>query len=139
VTSDAEEELIPPPRDVAPAMRSLDASYGAVHIEAAYCVHRIRKVSFAPISYSFSRNASFDKRNISSEPILMKLKTDGLFRVQLSRNLACGEKMVLAPIDSKLQPLSRENIYKINKNVFKSGSDAQNGFSPALRGCFLIA
>ena len=39
------------------------------------------QVSFAPISYPFSRNASFDKRNISSKPILIKLKIDGLLKV----------------------------------------------------------
>jgi len=43
--------------------------------------NQVRKVSFAPISYCFSRNASFDDRNISTEPILIKLKIDGLFKV----------------------------------------------------------
>jgi len=43
--------------------------------------NQIRKVSSAPISYRFSRNASFDDRNISSKPILIKLKIDGLFKV----------------------------------------------------------
>jgi hypothetical protein len=39
---------------------------------------QIRKVSFAQISYSFSRNAPFDVRNVSSEVILLKVKIDGV-------------------------------------------------------------
>jgi len=51
--------------------------YGAVHLEAAYIVHQIRKVKFSRISYPFSRNAPFHARNISSEAILLKVKIDG--------------------------------------------------------------
>ena len=40
---------------------------------------QIRKVSFAQISYSFSRNALFDVRNVSSEAILLKSKLTELF------------------------------------------------------------
>ena len=52
-----------------------------MHLVTTYCVqpnyNQNRKVNFARISYSFSRNASFDARNISSEAILLKLKIDG--------------------------------------------------------------
>jgi len=51
--------------------------YGAVHLEAAYIVHQIRKVKFSRIFYPFSRNAPFHARNISSEAILLKVKIDG--------------------------------------------------------------
>ena len=50
--------------------------YGAVHLEATYIVHQIRKVKFSQISYPFSRNAPFHARNISSEAILLKVKID---------------------------------------------------------------
>ena len=55
--------------------------YGAVHLVTTYCVqpnyNQNRKVNFARISYSFSRNASFDAKNISSEAILLNVKIDG--------------------------------------------------------------
>ena len=51
--------------------------YGAVHLEATYIVHQIRKVKFSQISYPFSRNALFHARNISSEAILLNVKIDG--------------------------------------------------------------
>jgi hypothetical protein len=51
--------------------------YGAVHLEAAYIVHQIRKVKISWISYPFSRNAPFHARNISSEAILLQVKIDG--------------------------------------------------------------
>jgi hypothetical protein len=35
-------------------------------------------MSFAQISYSFSRNAPFNVRNVSSEAILLKVKIDGV-------------------------------------------------------------
>jgi hypothetical protein len=88
-----------------------------VHLEATYGVHQIRQVSFAPISYCFSRNASFDERNISSEPILIKLKIDGLFKVLLPSKLAGREKPILSPIDSILQALSKENVLKTEPNA----------------------
>jgi hypothetical protein len=37
-----------------------------------------------------------------------------------------GEKQNLVPINSNLQVLSMKNVTKIHKNVFKSGSDAEN-------------
>jgi hypothetical protein len=40
--------------------------------------------------------------------------------------LAGGEKLNLAPINSNLQVLSGENVTKIYKKVFKTGSDAEN-------------
>ena len=107
-------------------VKSLHFTYGAVHLEAAYGVHQIKQVSFAPISYRFSRNVSFDERNISSEPILIKLKIDGLFKVWLPSKLAGGEKPILSPIDSILQALSKENVIKIHKNVLKTEPNAEN-------------
>jgi len=98
-------------------VKSLHFTYGAVHLEAAYGVHQIKQVSFAPISYRFSRNVSFDERNISSEPILIKLKIDGLFKVLLPSKLAGREKPILSPIDSILQALSKENVLKTEPNA----------------------
>jgi len=72
-------------------VKSLHFTYGAVHLEAAYGVHQIKQVSFAPISYRFSRNVSFDERNISSEPILIKLKIDGLLRFDFHPNWWVGK------------------------------------------------
>ena len=88
--------------------------------------NQIRKVSSAPISYHFSRNGSFDDRNISSEPILIGLKIDGLFKVWLPPKLASRENPILVPFNRILQGLSRENVVKIHKNVFKSELDTQN-------------
>ena len=99
-----------------------------MHLEAAKSVQQIRQVSFVPISYRFSRNASFDERNISSEPILIKLKIDGLFEVWLPSKLAGGEKPILASIDCILQALSGENVLKIHKNVLKTVPNA--GYVP---------
>jgi hypothetical protein len=61
--------------------RSESNVYGAVHLVTTYRVqpnyNQNRKVNFARISYPFSRNASFDARNISSEAILLNVKIDG--------------------------------------------------------------
>jgi hypothetical protein len=40
--------------------------------------------------------------------------------------LAGGENSILVPFDSILQGLSRENVVKIYKNVFKNESDTEN-------------
>ena len=54
--------------------------YGAVHLVTTYCVqpnyNQNRKVDFDRIYYPFSRNASFDAKNISSEVILLNVKID---------------------------------------------------------------
>ena len=58
-------------------------TYGAVHLCTTNFVqvHKIwiRKVSFVQISYPSCRNASFDQRNLTSKPILLKLKTEWVF------------------------------------------------------------
>jgi hypothetical protein len=53
-----------------------------------------------------------------------------------------GEKQNLAPIDSNLQVVSRKNVTKIHKNIFKTGSDAENlpkWLHPGLAGCLQTA
>ena len=65
--------------------------YGAVDLEATYSVQQIRQVSFVPISYHFSRNASFDERNISSDLILIKPKLMDFLRFDFHPNWQVGK------------------------------------------------
>jgi len=63
--------------------------YGAVHLCTTNFVQvhkiQIRKVSFVQISYSSCRNASFDQRNLTSKPILLKLKTEWVYFFSLPK------------------------------------------------------
>jgi len=48
--------------------------------------------------------------------------------------LAGGENPILVPFNSILQGLSRENVVKIHKNVFKSELDTENVSKWSLTG-----